>query len=92
MIEVRRDVLAADLGEEIVLLHPEDGSYFALNETGARLWRLLGDGPVAEDVVAVRVAGELAAGWTVDQPTAKADARALLAALVERGLVTRVRP
>lgn len=88
MIQVRASVLAADLGEEIVLLHPDDGAYFALNETGAQLWRLLRAGPLAEDTLTGTVAEQLAAGWMVDRRTAEDDVRALLAELAECGLVT----
>ncbi|SBW22531.1 hypothetical protein FDG2_2776 [Candidatus Protofrankia californiensis] len=92
MIQVRAGVLAADLGEEIVLLHPDDGAYFALNETGGQLWRLLCAGPVAEDTLTEAVAEQLAAGWMVDRRTAEDDVRALLAELAECGLVTGAQP
>ncbi|EIV96223.1 PqqD family protein [Frankia sp. QA3] len=92
MIQVRAGVLAADLGEEIVLLHPDDGAYFSLNETGTQLWRLLCAGPVAENTLIGAVADQLAAGWMVERRTAESDARALLAELAECGLVTGAEP
>lgn len=45
----RRDVLFRDLGGEAVLLDPEAGTYFGLNEVGTEIWSLLAEGtPLGE--------------------------------------------
>ena len=33
--------VSADLGEEVILLHLENGVYFGLENVGARIWKLL---------------------------------------------------
>jgi Coenzyme PQQ synthesis protein D (PqqD) len=40
----RGDVLFRDLGGEAVLLDPEAGTYFGLNEVGTDIWGLLAGG------------------------------------------------
>ena len=48
-VRPRRDVLFRDLGGEAVLLDPEAGTYFGLNEVGTEIWSLLADGtPLGE--------------------------------------------
>ena len=34
-------MVAADLGEEVIVLHLENGLYFGLGNVGARIWKLL---------------------------------------------------
>ncbi len=76
-------VVWADVEGELVLLRPETGGYFALNETGADLWRLLADGPAAEqDLV-----GHLIDGYVVEPSLAAADVRRFLADLETHGLL-----
>ncbi|MGH7565248.1 MAG: PqqD family peptide modification chaperone [Gemmatimonadota bacterium] len=36
-----RRLVSADLGEEVILLHLENGLYFGLVNVGARIWKLL---------------------------------------------------
>jgi hypothetical protein len=36
-----RRLVSADLGEEVILLHLENGLYFGLENVGARIWKLL---------------------------------------------------
>lgn len=38
------DVVTRRLGNEMVLLNLSSGTYFALNEVGARIWELIKDG------------------------------------------------
>lgn len=68
---------------EIILLDERDWTYLHLNGTGATIWKALADGGATlESVVAA-----LTAEYDVDEPTAEADARALLDQLAERGLI-----
>ncbi|HYG65353.1 MAG TPA: PqqD family protein [Thermoanaerobaculia bacterium] len=48
-VRPRGDVLFRDLGGEAVLLDPEAGTYFGLNEVGTEIWSLLAEGtPLGE--------------------------------------------
>lgn len=38
-----KEVLAAEVGNEVVLMSIEKGVYFGLNPVGARVWSLLGE-------------------------------------------------
>jgi hypothetical protein len=78
----RDDVLAERVLEETVLLDPVAPRYVRLNATGALLWDALAE-PQDADELAARLEG----AFPVDRERARGDARALLDALVERGLV-----
>jgi predicted Rdx family selenoprotein len=77
-------VVWADVEGELVLLLPETGGYFALNGTGAELWRLLAGGPAAEQ----ELVGRLVGGYQVEPSRAAADVGRFLAELERHGLVT----
>ena len=77
-------VVWADVKGELVLLRPETGGYYALNGTGADLWRLLADGPAAEEDLVGRLVGD----YLVEPSLAAADVRRFLADLEGNGLVT----
>lgn len=89
-------ILSTHLEGEAVLLDPEAGRYFSLNELGARVWELLGpdsdagsgEGPdegVARPLAAVHAV--LAAEYEVDPERLWRDLEALVARLAEEGLV-----
>jgi len=77
----------ADIGGEIVLLHPQDGSYFALNETGAQLWRELGATAVPRAAAVRRAAEAICSQWLIGRDQAELDLHELLDDLLRRGLV-----
>ena len=52
----RSDVLAQVAGETVVLLTPDSGEYFTLNEVGGRIWELA-DGTRSVEEIA-RMLGE----------------------------------
>lgn len=41
IVQRRADVLAADVGGEIVLMSVERGKYFGLDEVGSEIWRAI---------------------------------------------------
>jgi hypothetical protein len=41
VIGVTKDLVSADLGEEIAILHLENGVYYGLDAVGARIWDLI---------------------------------------------------
>ena len=76
------DVIATDLGDELILLDPRRGEMFGLNESGRRVW--LGLEQSLDDV-----ASAIAAEFGIELTRARADVASLLAALAEAGLVER---
>ena len=78
----RADVLAQSAGETVILLTPDSGEYFTLNEVGGRIWELA-DGS--------RTAGEIAGvlGQEYDAPAdvIERDAADVLGELEEAGLL-----
>jgi hypothetical protein len=44
------EVLAQEMKGELLLLRPNDGAYFSLNEMGARVWELCDGSRSARDV------------------------------------------
>src|SRR5262252_334953 len=76
------DVIATDLGDELILLDPRRGEMFGLNESGRRVW--LGLEQSLDDV-----ASAIAAEFGIEPARARADVETLLAALTDAGLVER---
>jgi hypothetical protein len=74
--------LAAEIGEEMVLMAVARGSYFGLDAIGADIWRRIGNPTRVGDLCAALVAEYDAAPATI-----LADLTDLLAHLAELGLV-----
>jgi hypothetical protein len=77
-----RAQVSSDLGGEAVILQLASGTYYSLNEVGARIWELLQQ-PVSVGELRARIEEE----YEVDADTCAADLRRLLAALAREGLV-----
>ena len=78
------DTLHRVLEGEAVIVDLTTGTYFGLNETGTRVWEILGaEGGATVDAVAAALAAE----FDVPEAAAAKDARALLERLATRGLV-----
>ena len=75
------DVIATDLGDELVLLHRATRAVFTLNGTGREVWRRLED-PCTIDAAVEAVT----AAFTVDEATARADVTKLVDELVAADL------
>jgi pyrroloquinoline quinone biosynthesis protein D len=76
--------MLAHKGEtELVLLDPEDGSYYTLDEVGARVWELADGTRTAEQIAAA-----LAEEFDAPLETIQADLLELLGELTESGLMT----
>ena len=79
--------MLAHKGEvELVLLDPEDGSYYTLDEVGARIWELADGTRTAEQIAAT-----LAEEFDAPLERIRADLLELLAELTASGLVTDAR-
>ena len=81
---VPKDVMAAHLAGEAVLLHLGTKAYFKLNDTAAEAWKGMEAGE-DED----RVVERLVAAFEVPPETARAELRSLAAELTARGLLTQ---
>lgn len=66
----------------MILLHLEQGSYYALNEVGAEVWEGLAEGKTMGEI---RV--ELLERFEVEEETLTADLERVVGELVERELV-----
>jgi Coenzyme PQQ synthesis protein D (PqqD) len=79
----RSDVLAQAAGDTVILLTPDSGEYFTLNEVGGRIWELAdGSRSVAE------IVGLLAEEYDAPLDEIQADALEVLSQLAEERLVT----
>lgn len=79
------DVLVRALDGEAVLLDLASGTYFGLNEVGARLWDLLAAGSTVGDARRT-----LLAEFEVEEQVLRGDVAALIGELEQRKLVQRV--
>ena len=70
------------LGDEVAILELDQGVYFGLNPTGARIWELLAS-PVAVKVIHAKIVAE----YQVDDETARRDVLAVLERLRAAGLI-----
>lgn len=77
--------LSSNIGEEAVILGLEDGQYYGLNATGARIWNLLRTAPHRVSDIIARIQHD----YDVDEPVLSADVLALLSEMIRRGLVCR---
>ena len=77
------DVLAQEVGDEIVLLDPAGERYFGLDPVGTRIWALLPDCSNLDAVLA-----QLCAEFDAPREQIESDLLALAASLAETGLVT----
>jgi hypothetical protein len=79
----RADVLAQAAGDTVILLTPDSGEYFTLNEVGGRIWELAdGSRSVAE------IAAALGEEYEAPLEEIQADALDVLSELAEQGLIT----
>jgi hypothetical protein len=81
----RDDVLAEEVLGETILLDAVEGRYVRLNRTGALLWHALAEPRTEADLAAL-----LHSTHGIALERGQADAQALLAALLARGLVTQL--
>ena len=75
------DVIATDLGHELILLDPRNGDMFGLNASGRRVWLDLPSCSVGQ------LADTLCSAFQVVPEGARTDVESLVAALVDAGLV-----
>lgn len=76
------DVVYRRLGETGVLVHLGTNEIFEVNETGARIWELLGEGHPIDTI-----ASTLASEFEIDASTAQTECRQLVDELLSRKLI-----
>ena len=81
-LTIPTSVLFRDLGGECVLLDLTSGSYFGLDQVGARIWAL-----IAEHGELDRVRQALLAEFEVDPREVERDLERFVGELAQRGLV-----
>jgi hypothetical protein len=81
-IVASRDQVSTNLSGEVVILGLHDSTYYGLDPVGARIWALVQEPQTLNAVVDV-----LVAEYEVTRDQALTDLMALVASLIERGLV-----
>lgn len=76
------DAAESAVGDETVILHLVNGTYYGLDPVGTRIWALLKDG-VAPPEICRRLADE----YEMDLATVEADSRKFLNDLAAQGIV-----
>lgn len=81
-VHITDDVLARKVGEETVMLHLTDGTYFGLDPVGTRIWELLGEGNSLSEICEVMIDE-----YDVSRETIERDVMSLAEELAARGLI-----
>lgn len=76
------DLLGAAVGDELLMMSIEKGSYFSLNAVATRIWELL-ESPITFDELVARLMQE----YEVPADTCRREVERFLAALRERGML-----
>jgi hypothetical protein len=74
--------VAAEMGDETVILDIASGYYFQLNKSGARIWRYL-DAPMS----VASLCRQLEAAFAVDTATCRAEVGDFIAMMRDKGLI-----
>lgn len=75
-------VVESAVGDETVLLHLGNGTYYGLDPVGTRIWAMIREGVATTDICR-----RLAADYDVDLATIEADARKFLTDLEAQGIL-----
>jgi hypothetical protein len=81
-VRVPQEVVARRVGEETVMLHLANGTYYALDPVGARAWQVLEQGRTLSEACDV-----LEAEYNVPRAQLERDVLDLVDALASHGLV-----
>jgi hypothetical protein len=81
-IAIAPDVLASEVGPEVVMLSLRDGTYYGLDGVGVEIWRML-----QAPVTISRIVTALVETYDVDADRCRSDVVTVIVTLVERGLV-----
>jgi hypothetical protein len=79
---VAADVMAREVGDEVVILNLATGTYFGLDPVGARVWQLIGENKNLFEIREV-----LLSEYEVQAADLETDLTTLLDALLHEGLI-----
>ncbi len=82
--QISSDAVANQVGDETVILHLGNGTYFGLDTIGTSLWDGLKAGKTPSEVC-----DQITKEYDVDRATVEADMREFLAELAKNDLVTK---
>lgn len=81
-LRVSVDAVESAVGDETVILHLVNGTYYGLDPVGTRIWAMLRDGKSSPDICR-----QLAEEYGVNLTTIEADARNYLTDLEAHGIL-----
>jgi hypothetical protein len=84
MIRRRHGWLAAQVGDELVMMSAETGAYLGLNSVGARVWEMI-EAPAELAQICTALTQE----FDVSEAACRAEVESFLADLEHRGAITR---
>jgi outer membrane protein assembly factor BamB len=76
------DAATSAVGDETVILHLGNGTYYGLDATGTKVWALLKDG-----VAPLEICRRLAEEFAVERPIIEADVAVFLTDLLNQDIV-----
>lgn len=77
-----RDLLTAEMGNEVVMMDPVEGKYYNLGTIGGEIWSMLSD-PITE----AEIVNDLVKIYEVSEEQCQAEVTSFISNLVERGLI-----
>jgi hypothetical protein len=81
-IVASKAAISANLADEAVLLDPDSGMYYGLNEVGSQVWEL-----IQEPKMVNEIRDALLAEYEVEPERCQQDLLALLQNLIDKGLI-----
>lgn len=85
VVSVNQDIIFAKVDEDIVLLEPVSGQYYALNKTGAKLWILVENEPTTLS----NMAQYLMKQYKITEKQALTDASAFLDYMLQQNFFSK---
>lgn len=82
MVSRDQNMIAADVGDEAVILDIQSGYFFQLNRTAARIWALL-----ESQISAGELCAKMAESHSVDPAICRGDVLDFIADMRDRGLI-----
>ncbi|MEO8373909.1 MAG: PqqD family protein [Sphingomonas bacterium] len=82
MVSRHQTMIAADVGDEAVILDVQSGYFFQLNRTAARVWALL-----EAQISVAELCAKMAESHSVDPALCRSDVIEFIADMRDRGLI-----
>lgn len=87
IVRIPNDALIQEVDDEAVILEPNQGMFYALNEVGTMAWKYLIDTGNLEDAIQ-----GILKEYEVDEATLRSDLEAFVKDLIKNGLAEEVEP